>query len=269
MNNQQQVIALIKSLSGQANILTIPRVYIDLLDGDITTALLLNQIVYWSDKSSRTDGWFYKTYKEWKAETGLTQFQVSRSAKILSKLGIVNVKRKRANAAPTLHYKLDFRLLTNLIIEKLDNRESEQTDCEETQQSENEETQQSLTEITTETTTEITSPKKPNNQALMVGALTRATGMDFKLERAKGRLTKAASELVAAGYTSEQVDRCYSPDCWWYQKDWRGQKGQKPTLEQIMDTLNQAKQESAPPPPRKTEKVQIILPGGEISEAKR
>lgn len=158
MNNQRQIMSLIKSVSGQSNILTIPRVYISLLNGDINAALLLNQIIYWSDRSSRSDGWFYKSYKEWEEEIGMSQFQVNRAAKKLKELNIIETKRKKANNAPTIHYRLNFRLLTNLIIEKLDYQETSLSnnlilDYQETSQSmDYQETSQSLTEIT-ETTT--------------------------------------------------------------------------------------------------------------------
>lgn len=149
MNNQQQIVVLLKELSGQANILTIPRFYLSLLDGDINAALLLNQIVYWSDRSNRTDGFFYKTYDEWERETSLTQYQVARAVKKLKKIGILETKIKRANGAPTVHYKLNFELLTNSIIKKLDNPLSRNLIMD------YQETSQSLTETRTETTTEI------------------------------------------------------------------------------------------------------------------
>lgn len=150
MGNQKHVSELIKSLSGQANIIAIPRIYIDLLDGDINAAMLLSQIVYWSDKSKRKDGWFYKSFSEWNQEIGLSQYKVKRATQMLQEKKLIQVALHRANGAPTLHYKLDFPLLTNSIMKFLDNRETLQSDYEVSLQSDYEETEQSLTEITTE-----------------------------------------------------------------------------------------------------------------------
>jgi hypothetical protein len=165
MTRQKQITTLIKSMSGQANILTIPRIYIS-ITGDINSALLLSQAVYWSDKTGNPEGWFYKSYPDWQEEIGLTQYQVKRAAVALQKLGVMETDLRKVNRAPTVHYlvlfdplydlimkKLDNQetsLSTNLINEKLDNRLSRNLiiDYEETSLS-------SLTEITTETTTEI------------------------------------------------------------------------------------------------------------------
>ena len=72
--DQQQVYALIAQFSGQANILTIPRLFID-WTGDHLTALLLSQIIYWSSRTNDPDGWFYKSAKEWEEElTGMQKW---------------------------------------------------------------------------------------------------------------------------------------------------------------------------------------------------
>lgn len=117
MSNQTYIISLIKSMSGQANILTIPRIYIDITDGDHLAALFLSQCIYWSDKGAKE--WFYKSDREWEDELGLSHSQVSRIRKKLDP--IIKTQVKRANGAPTTHYMVDFRILTNLINEKLTN----------------------------------------------------------------------------------------------------------------------------------------------------
>lgn len=121
MNNYNVMKGIIASFSGQQNTLTIPTLYIE-LTGDIQTALLLNQIVFWSDKSKRSDGFFYKTYGEWEQETYLTEYQVRRSVTKLKELGFVETKLKRANGSPTLHYKLEFEMLSDSILKKLKKR---------------------------------------------------------------------------------------------------------------------------------------------------
>lgn len=170
MKNNEVAKKLINSLSGQANILTIPRVYLE-ITGDYQSAILLNQIVFWSDRTKRKDGFFYKSYKDWEQEILLTQYQVKRATSHLKKLGLVDTKLKRANNAPTTHYKINMECLTDEIIKKLDNRETSQSDYEETKhsdyketsQSDYKETSQSITEEYTDKHTEEYTDKSPQS----------------------------------------------------------------------------------------------------------
>jgi DnaD/phage-associated family protein len=158
MSNQKEITELIKKISGQANILTIPRLYIDILGDDINAALILSQLVYWSDRGGRNDGWIYKSFVDWKTETSLSQYQVTRACDKLKKAGMLETDIKLANGAPTTHYRVNLEMLTNWIIKFLNNglsrnlimdyEETSQSDYEETSQSDYEETSQSLTETT-------------------------------------------------------------------------------------------------------------------------
>ena len=121
MSNYEAIKALIAQTSGQKNTLTIPKIYVE-LTGSLTTALLLNQIVFYSDKSKRSDGYFYKTYKEWEEEILLTERQVRNSVNKLKKMGLVETKVMKANGSPTVHYKLDYDKLVELILTKTQNQ---------------------------------------------------------------------------------------------------------------------------------------------------
>ncbi|HIC7359212.1 TPA: hypothetical protein ACW6D3_003205 [Legionella pneumophila] len=68
-NSLQYSIKLLRSLSGQENCYTIPKLYVQLTQCHVR-ALILNQLIFYSDKSTRhDDGWFYKTYDDWYKET--------------------------------------------------------------------------------------------------------------------------------------------------------------------------------------------------------
>jgi len=110
-STQRQIFNLIKQLSGQSNVLTIPRAYIG-YTGDVNTALVLSQLIYWCDKGSRNDGFIYKSYREWAIETGLSKHQINRATQILKSKGIVETQLKKAEGAPTLHYRLDIDRFT-------------------------------------------------------------------------------------------------------------------------------------------------------------
>lgn len=108
---QRRIFNLIKQLSGQSNVLTIPRAYIG-YTGDVNAALVLSQLIYWCDKGSRNDGFIYKSYREWAIETGLSKHQINRATQILKSKGIVETQLKKAEGAPTLHYRLDIDRFT-------------------------------------------------------------------------------------------------------------------------------------------------------------
>ena len=227
MSNQQQLTNLIKSISGQANILTIPRVYISFCGGDLAAALLLSQIVYWSDRSARTDGWFYKSFREWEEETSLTQFQVSRATSKFKSAGFLIVERKMANGHPTLHYRLDMEMFTQCIIKFLDNEETSQSIMKKLDNplSSNliihyEETSQSLTETTTEITTETTTKEYQEGSAdphdLMSRMIERLTGAPVRPAD-----EKAIKQMVDEGVIEDDIraalqwrkDNGYNPVC--------------------------------------------------------
>ncbi len=118
----QQIKILIKQFTGQANTLTIPRVFID-LTGDHIAALLLSQILYWQDRTEDDDGWFYKTGDEWEQELGLTYAQVKRASRQLEKFG-VETKLRKVRGAPRTHYRVNYAYFVDLILKFLENQES-------------------------------------------------------------------------------------------------------------------------------------------------
>ena len=113
---QRRIFNLIKQLSGQSNVLTIPRAYIG-YTGDVNAALVLSQLIYWCDKGSRSDGFIYKSYREWAIETGLSKHQINRATQILKSKGIVETQLKKAEGAPTLHYRIDIDRFTTSLSE--------------------------------------------------------------------------------------------------------------------------------------------------------
>ncbi|MFJ7970943.1 hypothetical protein [Psychrobacillus sp. NPDC096389] len=107
MNKYTEIRSMITQLSGQDRIVTILKLFIE-MTGDLAESILLNQIVFYSDKSKRTDGFFYKSNKEWYEEVCLTQRQVRYATTILAEKELIETKLFRANGAPTVHYKIRF-----------------------------------------------------------------------------------------------------------------------------------------------------------------
>lgn len=188
MNNRDYISSIITQFSGQNNVIPIPVVYIEITD-DYPSAALLNQMIYWSDRTSRKDGYFYKSYNEWYEELHLTEYQVRRATKKLKSFGFVYTALKKANGAPTLHYKVDTKEVSEWILKKLKNGNLRNLRMD------SEETQESLTEITTEITTETTnnniSSGNPTVSRIpykeIVDYLNEKTGKNFKHKTPKTR----------------------------------------------------------------------------------
>ena len=179
MNNRDYISSIITQFSGQNNIIPIPTIYIRIIE-DYPSAALLNQMIYWSDRTSRKDGYFYKSYNEWYEELHLTEYQVRRATKKLKSFGFVDTALKKANGAPTLHYKVDTKEVSEWILKKLKNGNLRNSRMD------SEETQESLTEITTKTTTEITNNNilSPSSTAYpykdVIDYLNQQTGKNYK-----------------------------------------------------------------------------------------
>ena len=115
MSNQQEVFALIKELSGQKNILTIPRFFIK-ITGSLQVALFLSQVIFWSDKGKNEDGWFYKTYEEWEEELAINKYYIRKSIEFLKSKKVLNTKTKKINGNPTLHFRLNPEALNHWLM---------------------------------------------------------------------------------------------------------------------------------------------------------
>ena len=179
MSNQSEMFYLLKAFSGRANILTVTQFYVDLLDGDIRSALLLSQIIYWSDKSNLEDGWFYKTYAEWEKELRMSERPLRRYVNKLRDLEIIETELHQVDGAPTLHYRVNFDKLVQLVTVKLEADQSgngrkdrmetvEKTDCLITETT--------LTEITLKDSgSSKTPPKEPFDKEAYLERIARAT----------------------------------------------------------------------------------------------
>lgn len=83
--------------------------------GGIEAAIYLQQLYFWSDKGSRSDGFIYKTKDDIEAETTLTRRQQDPIRKRLEALGLLETKLVKANGSPTLHYRLNVGAINALV----------------------------------------------------------------------------------------------------------------------------------------------------------
>lgn len=105
MSYQKDIFSLIARFSGQENMLSVPRAFCE-ATGSLEAGMLLSQLLYWSDKGNDPEGWFYKSYIEWAEHLFLTEYQVRKFSKQFENAGFLEVKLKKVNGSPTLHYRI-------------------------------------------------------------------------------------------------------------------------------------------------------------------
>lgn len=112
-NLNKEILAL---FSGQSSVVTIPKLYIE-LTGSHSLALVLNQCVYWSNKSHCKYGYFYKEYDEWFNETHIPERTLRRRFDSLENSGWITTKVKKVKGVNTKHIQPHM----NKIIESISN----------------------------------------------------------------------------------------------------------------------------------------------------
>ena len=92
------------------------RDYVDLLDGDVLSALMLSQIVYWYRRDKKNAPklkgerlgifWMAKSNKEWKEEIGLSSMQCRRCLGVLKKRKLIQTEVRKFFGTPVNHLRL-------------------------------------------------------------------------------------------------------------------------------------------------------------------
>jgi hypothetical protein len=109
--NKDHILSIIKSFSGQANIVAFPRLFVE-ITGDLCLAAMLSQLIYWSDRATRKDGFVYKSSKDWAEELGVTDYTVRQ----FKKLPYIETKIIKANGTPTTHYRVQMEALIDVVL---------------------------------------------------------------------------------------------------------------------------------------------------------
>lgn len=204
---------IITKISGSENVVAVNSFFIEFMEG-LEGGAFLSQIVYWSDRSTRNDGFFYKTNKDWKEELFLTPYSVKKYTDILVDKGFLEAVLKKANGAPTYHYKLDMDKLIEVLgdytLEKrglLKNEESIVKNSIMDYQNfnngllKNEESITEITtEITTETTTKITTERDRDADATEISRF-----VESKLNRSLSSMDGYNVEMLLEEFTKELI----------------------------------------------------------------
>lgn len=234
MSNYQTVLSLIEELEIKC---WTTQVYIK-ITGGLDLGVFLERIVWWSDKTSRTDGYFWKKAEEWGEELCVSYDQIKRMEKNLKKLGFIETALKRANKAPTTHYKPVMPVILNSIksiLEKVENQESLKSDFQESPKSLTGKTQEEHNSSSGSKNGKDPSAKQLENWA-MFDALLKVCKIDSGLatDKIKGQFNQAGKIMRDNGHSVEDV---LNFETWWYENDWRGQRSppQAPTLQNVRD----------------------------------
>ena len=121
---------LIKQAVNKKNIILRLRIFGEMLGGDPKGALLLNQILYWADRTNDPEGWFYKTYADWEEELGFKESVVRRIIKgdsriqnpkiTLAEVGIETTVKDSPTGKPTVHYRVNAPIFFAFLVDYLE-----------------------------------------------------------------------------------------------------------------------------------------------------
>src|SRR5690242_7707481 len=96
--------------------LIVPHEFIS-FTGSLEAAVFLAQLLHWTPRARRKDGYVYKTFDAWKSETGLSEYRIKKAAELLVSLGVLYEPKKMMaaskndNASATYHYRLKLQEL--------------------------------------------------------------------------------------------------------------------------------------------------------------
>jgi hypothetical protein len=114
---------LTRQIAGQANTIVVPRILVS-LTGDHVSAILLSQIIYWSERTKDPERWFYKTTSEWFDEIGLSYSQLATAIEKLRHFGLETAVKKvyaqnASGGTPKAHYRLNEEVFYGSLLQLL------------------------------------------------------------------------------------------------------------------------------------------------------
>jgi len=105
MGARDDILDIARQHLGHDNLLTVPRSFIE-LTGDHFSALMLSQLLYWTERATDPEGWVYKSHAEWKEELGMGRSVVDRSRRRLVTLGLMQETYRKARGMRVMHFRL-------------------------------------------------------------------------------------------------------------------------------------------------------------------
>lgn len=81
-------------------------------------------------------------------------------------------------------------------------------------------------------------PQKASHQD-MVAALCEVTGQDLTLSSIRGQILRTSKELREGGLTAADVRTVFAKGGWWYSTFWKGVKGEKPSIRDVVTQIKE------------------------------
>lgn len=87
-------------------------------DIGIEAAVIYNELRFWKDKGKNSEGWVYKSYSEMMDKFAFSEYQLRKVYKLLVEKKIIEIKIKKIDKKPTLHYRFLKNFSFDLVSEK-------------------------------------------------------------------------------------------------------------------------------------------------------
>lgn len=81
--------------------------------GSVKAGVFFSQLLYWSDKGKRGDGFIWKTQGDWEEETALTRYEQEGARKALKERGFID--EQLTGVPAKLHYRVNFDIFLNAL----------------------------------------------------------------------------------------------------------------------------------------------------------
>jgi hypothetical protein len=105
--SKNALIKLVKSLlPGKHNTIPLSLPVAQALGGDLESAIIFSQCMYWSERTDDPDGYFYKCYDEWYEETTIKERTCRDRIKKLEARGWIHTLIMHVHNVPKLHIKV-------------------------------------------------------------------------------------------------------------------------------------------------------------------
>jgi len=225
--------------------------------GGVKAAVFLCQLLYWTGKGNRSDGYIWKTQSEIESETALTRTEQESARRKLRQLGVLD--EMRTGPRGKLHYRVNTENLVALIDsyysrndhpqntpqnaenpqsdagQNAENLQSDAGQNAENLQSDAGQNAENLHSISESTSTESTSTESTvstpgddeSTRREMFAAIAKLCQIDLTLitQTDRGKLNRVTKQLLDAGKTPAHIPQFAR---YWYAADWRGRRGQPP-----------------------------------------
>lgn len=105
--SKNALIKLVKQLiPGKHNTIPLSLPVAQALGGDLESAIIFSQCMYWSERTEDPDGWFYKPYEEWYEETTIKERTCRDRIKKLESKGWIQTMIWHVRNVPKLHVRV-------------------------------------------------------------------------------------------------------------------------------------------------------------------